>query len=163
KRIFFFSVVALTILTISDQKVNASQYRWRQYYYRMSPTERELKKEKEVLRNFIATIKLSYSEANEMEAKVYGADSFSKLRAIKEELQSLKSRYFKISNKVEIVSSLIDEHFPEGHSRNIMKKYRLEFLDRLMGIQYDVGLNKDRALDDLSERIIMTRKKLWYI
>lgn len=46
-----------------------------------------------------------------MEAKVYGADSFSKLRAIKEELQSLKSRYFKISNKVEIVSSLIDEHF----------------------------------------------------
>ncbi|WP_231037985.1 hypothetical protein, partial [Pectinatus frisingensis] len=60
-------------------------------------------------------------------------------------------------------SSLIDEHFPEGHSRNIMKKYRLEFLDRLMGIQYDVGLNKDRALDDLSERIIMTRKKLWYI
>lgn len=39
-----------------------------------------------------------------------------------------------------------------------MKKYRLEFLDRLMGIQYDVGLNKDRALDDLSERIIMTRK-----
>ncbi|HEK9362307.1 TPA: hypothetical protein TUY00_001758 [Streptococcus equi subsp. zooepidemicus] len=44
-----------------------------------------------------------------------------------------------------------------------MKKYRLEFLDRLMGIQYDVGLNKDRALDDLSERIIMTRKKLWYI